>query len=182
MAENPHKCSIYSCLSVHCAEHQVSAQVEGRGFKRKHKTFPWNSRAICPDAKLSGLRLKTYTCEIVSQLPWRWDQTAGRREEIGLVAFRCGAKQKDGQWMEPCCYRRELTEGVSALCCSPALIWFQMPGCEAREQSHFLMPQCCYGNSRTCQTWCSGLCVHVSVHVSQHVESLIMFLLIIKKR
>lgn len=52
---------------------------------------------------------------MLSLLPWRWDQTARGWEEIGLVVFLYGAKQKDGQWIESCCYRGELTEGVSVL-------------------------------------------------------------------
>lgn len=57
-------------------------------------TIPRNTLAICLDAKLSGLWLKTDSCEIVSQSPWRSDswQTGGNWS----CRFSRGAKHKGG--------------------------------------------------------------------------------------
>lgn len=98
------------CLSLqrsdnkHMTERTLIKHIKHRGFS-----------SICPHAKFSRLKSITDTCEMLSLLPWRWNQTARGWEEIGLVVFLYGAKQKDGQWIESCCYRGELTEGVSVL-------------------------------------------------------------------
>lgn len=76
---------------------------------------------------------------------------------------------RDGRWMEACCYCRERTEGGSAPRRRPGLIWFQVAGCEARNKSHFLMPLCFHGNSRKWSSeldsaclWECGKCGRVS--------------------
>lgn len=101
---------------------------DGReGFKIKQRDFS----LICPEKK-----------HPTQTLSWCYHSCHGdrirhhrRREEIGLLAFHCGAKHRDGRWIETCCYRRELTEGVSVLCCGPALISSQMPRREAENKA-----------------------------------------------
>lgn len=110
---------------------QISTQVGGHGFKRQQNSFPLSSRAICLIVELGGLRLKKrarlyHSCH--------GDQIGSDGRKWALWLFTVVAN-RDGQWIESCCYRRELTEGVNALRCSTALIWFHMPGCEAKDKA-----------------------------------------------
>lgn len=157
------------------------------GFKRKkHKgLFSLEQPFVrVPNSADAGWKYThTHSLEMVSQLPWRWNQTAGRREEIGLVAFfflffsfpfRCGAKRRDGRWIESCCSCRELTEGVSAPCCKPranlisdARMWAQ------RTKPVSWCPHVATATAGCNQKWsfwgCVCLCAH-SFHACELVE------------
>lgn len=103
----------------------ISARVAGPSFET---IFPPLSR--CPILRTRSdngqLASCSHSChgEEIRQLG------DGRK----LVRLR-GAKHKDGQWIESCCYRRELTEGVSVPRGRLALIWSRMPGCEAQDKA-----------------------------------------------
>lgn len=103
-------------------------RTDGReGLKIKQRDFS----LICPENSTQhkhSLDVITVAMEIGSD-------SHRRREEIGLLAFHCGAKHRDGRRIETCCYRRELTEGVSVLRCCPVLISSQMPRREAENKA-----------------------------------------------